>query len=65
MASRDRPTDEEVAAACKEGNPVTKVTMVLFTIQEGLSAAVAVSSETRILSDACGPDLRGNADMAA
>lgn len=30
MASRDRPTDEEVAAACKEGNPVTKVTMVLF-----------------------------------
>lgn len=57
MASGDRPTDEEVVAACKEGNPVTKVTMVLLTIQEGLSAAVAVRSDTSILSDACGPDL--------
>lgn len=57
MALRDRPTDEEVAAACKEGNPVTKVTVVLSTIQEGLSAAVAVRSDTRILADTCGPDL--------
>lgn len=35
MDDRDGPTDEEVAAACKEGHPVTKVTMVVLTTWEG------------------------------
>lgn len=35
MDDRDGPTDEEVAAACKEGHPVTKVTMVVLTTGEG------------------------------
>lgn len=31
MDYRDGPTEEEVAAACKEGHPVTKVAVMLLS----------------------------------
>lgn len=37
MDIRDGPTDEEVAAACKVGHPVTKVTMADLSAGEALS----------------------------
>lgn len=52
MDSRDRPTDEEVAAACKEGHPVTKVTAMILITSEG-STGFAGATE----ADASGPQL--------
>lgn len=52
MDDRDGPTDEQVAAACKEGHPVTKVTMVAWTTRAALSGGEAGSRAT---ADACGP----------
>lgn len=51
MASRDPPTDEEVAAACKEGHPVTKVT------RGSLGVAAGVEATSVGPADTCGPDL--------
>lgn len=67
MDNRDGPTEEEVAAACKEGHPVTKVTVMLWsnvlTAREGLSGFAGANPVCP--ADACGPELCGNADMAA
>lgn len=43
----DGPTNEQVAAACKEGHPVTKVTMVVWTTRVGLSGGEAESGQQR------------------
>lgn len=52
----DGPTDEEVAAACKEGHPVTKVTDEIDQVDQKRSAGEAASGRTW---RACGPDLWG------
>ncbi|TWW68484.1 lactoylglutathione lyase-like [Takifugu rubripes] len=49
MASGDRPTDEEVVAACKEGNPVTKDYMMQQTMLRVKNPAASLDFYTRVL----------------
>lgn len=55
MANKDPPTDEEVAAACKEGHPVTTVTMGVYA--GSLRVAAGVEATCVGPADTCGPDL--------
>uniref|UniRef100_H3CAW5 Lactoylglutathione lyase n=1 Tax=Tetraodon nigroviridis TaxID=99883 RepID=H3CAW5_TETNG len=49
MDDRDGPTDEQVAAACKEGHPVTKDFMMQQTMLRVKNPAKSLDFYTRIL----------------